>query len=128
MIKNYYLSGSVIKTNNLLDNPCLSRSLIADYSSSTCYKRTSTVENLWLVWQTSGGLDMNTALGLDYCPSIETHLIYCPNGILNQVYNCAKDKDSRYVRFCNIKKKTYTCPSTHPTKLNNSTCEFREPF
>ena len=34
------LSGTII--NSLLDNPCLSRSLTADYSNSTCYKQTAT--------------------------------------------------------------------------------------
>ena len=29
---------------------------------------------------------------------------------------------------CVLKNKTYTCPATHPDKLDDSICEYRESF
>ena len=33
---------------------------------------------------------------------------------------------SKYICTANIS--SYSCPNTHPIKLNNSTCEYRENF
>ena len=110
-------SGSVV--SSLLDNPCLSRSLLADYSSATCYKQISTTVNKY------GGIYVgNTFFGgsiLNGCQGDgrAVEINYPVSFVLGE---------GSVQGYCRLYKTTYTCPSSHPTKLNNSTCEYRESF
>jgi len=38
------------------------------------------------------------------------------------------DDDPYLSLICKLRSISYTCPTSHPTKLNNSTCEYRENF
>lgn len=123
----YSLTGSNL-VSNLLDNPCLNKSLTADYSNSTCYKQTNTIINNYFQWLNVGSIYYGIYEfweGNNECPYKENN-DQRPDfiGLPNQTYT----NGGATSFICNLKYKTYTCPSSHPNKLNNSICEFREPF
>ena len=131
----------------MLDNPCLSRSLTADFSNSTCYKQTSTIVTNYGKWQwfnqfikTWNDLTGATAgscsstfqwTTCNYGQSSETYFPpahYIGYNYTISVTICGGDGTTDYSGRCFLSSTTYTCPSTHPIKLNNSTCEYREAF
>ncbi len=117
-----------------MDNPCLSRGLIADYGSSQCYKTTSTILTRYGGWYKStwlgtisddmGGNGYKTASnGTNGC-NLTINGSYSLVGI-GSSHNW---NDAIEDIYCNEKSRTYTCPVSHPTKLNNSTCKYSESF
>ncbi|WP_323585628.1 hypothetical protein [Aliarcobacter butzleri] len=107
-----------------MDNPCLSRSLIADFTNKTCYKQTSTIVTNYAIWQWrafSNSWANCGAEGVSYCPANS-----CDGFPQKNIgYTFSQNVDSWR---CILSKTTYTCPTTYPIKLNNSTCEYREAF
>ena len=105
-----------------MDNPCLSKGLIADFTNSSCYKQTSTIANY------NYGFTSQQVIN---CPltSYGYYAFSCTNSTYGNTYcdkgsGIALDK----VFTCNRTFSHYSCPTSHPIKLNNSTCEYRENF
>lgn len=146
--KQWFYSSSGTRVNSLLDNPCLSRGLIADFANATCYKQTSTVVTNNGKWQwynsfhkiwyditgevTAGSCSPTFQwTTCNYRQSSETY--YPPSHYIGYSYTidvtvCGGDGSSNYAGRCVLSSTTYTCSSGYPTKLNNSICEYREAF
>lgn len=101
-----------------MDNPCLSRGLIADFTNSRCYKQTSTiVTNFAKWWYISGWIENS---------------LYYSNGIkcydINDGYNEYYIGQAVGAYTCKLFNTSYSCPATYPYQVNNSICEYREAF
>ncbi len=118
----------------MLDNPCLSRNLIADYPNNQCYKQTSTNPIRYLRWkQVYSNCDEQSCWGTsswvgrevarNYLTPVDLWIIY-GNASMYFYQNDWLDGQNQ-VQLYRI---DYTCPTTHPTKLSDSLCEYREPF
>lgn len=120
-----------------MDDPCLSRGLIADFPNSQCYKTTTTIENRYA--RITGGYTAthnyiyNNFDAYTLISPIEQCRINANSGFgdnLNGTYNIGQSIGSSPIGYinCSLWKTEYTCPIDHPIKLNDSTCEYRENF
>lgn len=136
MVKTYGID-SLTGTSNLVDNPCLSRNMIADFTNLQCYEQKATTvtnygnwyKRVWGAWEWADDtFSKINGCGSGYLTSNWAKRL-CPFTSINGSF-CTYFDDSNgtsYRAECKLYLITYTCP-THWTKLSNSTCEYREPF
>ncbi len=102
----------------MLDNPCLSRNLTADYPNNQCYKQVSSIatnygrlKNEFKMWQ---GAETEIANG-------------CRAGSLTCGIGGAIIDVQNSLVYCYYYRTGYSCSSGY-SLINNSTCEYRENF
>ncbi|WP_323589059.1 hypothetical protein [Aliarcobacter butzleri] len=115
-----YNSGT--RVNSLLDNPCLNRGLVADFTNSRCYKQAPTTINYLYYWTELEMMDS------DYYKSCSKDECLPCNDIYLGTYQIMQVVFKRFNCRCDRTISSYSCPSSHPIKLNNTTCEYREAF
>ena len=116
-----------------MDNPCLSRSkdgimLIMDTTSLECFANKSTLSYNTAKWSGTNYNGGNWSMFAQYLGGyIGLDLTKCySSGYKDFVINIGGNEP--YTYFNCVKKETiYYCP-TNWIKLNNSTCQYREPF
>lgn len=88
--------------------------MIADFSNLQCYRTTNTNINIVAYWTRLYGDPV-------------TYGSCSPVGAITNMDD-GSGGDSQFTVECREYSRTYTCPASHPTKLNNSICEYRENF
>jgi hypothetical protein len=139
-INHFQASSSGTRVNSLIDNPCVARNkdgqiLVADFNNKQCYMQKATNSiNIYGAsldgngyFPPDGWTSQNWTFYRSVDKCIRNGIYFYPNQKVIYDSTCDDAGCSNRYATCKLYTISYTCDSLW-NKLNNSICEYREPF